>query len=61
MSFSDSVWISMPDDLARQQLRAAAALQLQRLKTAARFAEDPWAFHIESGELPDQLALEGPG
>jgi hypothetical protein len=48
------------DDLARQQRRAAAALQLERLKQAERFGQDPWLFHTQRVQLLDPLRPDDP-
>lgn len=48
------------DDLQRQQLRAAAALQLRKLQAAERYAADPWAFLTERVQLLDPLRPDDP-
>jgi hypothetical protein len=48
------------DDLARLQVRAAAALRLRTLQTDQRYAADPWAFLSERVSLLDPLRPSDP-
>ena len=50
----------MTENLAREQIRAAAALQLSRINAASRYANDPWAFHSECVQLLDPLRPDDP-